>query len=372
MGWKAAGLDLKRKRGWSDCSGRRRYGFALAAVLLLGGCGTLPPLRTMACQSAPPARVSLSPDGRTERATLSVLTYNIEGLGWPARSGRAAQLREIGARLSAMRAAGTAPDIVMVQEMFSGPAKKAIMATGYPAIAAGPRRTTRQSKSTRERLPGRSQLLLGELGIHLTGGGLAIASRYPIVQVATRAYGRRSCAGKDCLANKGIMLARIAMPGVPVPIDLYNTHMNSRGASGASPERSLAAHGRQAQEASEFMLDTHEDRYPLVLGGDFNMRHSEERWENFAIQHALSVVHRDCAQPDSGCDVRLSWDNDEPWMDTQDLQLFWQGQTVAIRPMRVEAMFDGGASGPRLSDHDGFLVTYELSWPAGTPVVSGC
>lgn len=62
----------------------------------------------------------------------------------------------------------------------------------------------------------------------------------------------------------------------------------------------------------------------------------------------------------------MSWDGDEPWMDTQDLQFFWPGDRVAIRPIRVEAMFDGGESGPVLSDHDGFLVTYELRW-AATP-----
>ena len=68
----------------------------------------------------------------------------------------------------------------------------------------------------------------------------------------------------------------------------------------------------------------------------------------------------------------MSWDGDAPWMDTQDLQFFGEGEHVAIRPVRVEAMFDGGASGPRLSDHDGFLVTYELSWPAGTPARETC
>ena len=66
----------------------------------------------------------------------------------------------------------------------------------------------------------------------------------------------------------------------------------------------------------------------------------------------------------------MSWDGDEPWMDTQDLQFYADGRTVRIRPLRVEAMFDGGPSGPRLSDHDGFLVTYELRWPAHLPVLT--
>jgi endonuclease/exonuclease/phosphatase family metal-dependent hydrolase len=159
------------------------------------------------------------------------------------------------------------------------------------------------------------------------------------------------------------MLARIAIPGVPTPIDIYNTHMNSRGASRAPARRNLAAHDRQALEASEFIDATHDDAVPVVFGGDFNMRRSQERWDNFSRYQSLELVHHVCADPASRCDVRMSWDGDAPWMDTQDLQFFWWGDQVSIRPVRVEAMFDGGPSGPKLSDHDGFKVTYEVRWP---------
>ena len=40
-------------------------------------------------------------------------------------------------------------------------------------------------------------------------------------------------------------------------------------------------------------------------------------------------------------------------------------EAVKVRPIRVEGMFDGGPSGPVLSDHNGFRVVYEISWPAG-------
>lgn len=342
----------------------------LAFALLISGCAAPLPLRSLACGGGAPI-IAATPDGQMAATTLSVLTYNIEGLGWPARTGRAPSLRAIGDRLANLRAAGQAPDIILFQEMFSGAAKRAVAATGYPAIVTGPRRTTRARGVTKETLPGRSHIKRGEIGLHLTGSGLAIASRYPIVEVDMHAYGRRSCAGIDCLANKGIVLARIVIPGVPTPIDIYDTHMNSRGASRAPAHRNLAAHDRQSLEASAFIDRSHDDAYPLIFGGDFNMRHSESRWENFSRYQSLDLVHRVCANPASDCDVRLSWDGDEPWMDTQDLQFFWPGDRVSIRPIRVEAMFDGGLSGPRLSDHDGFLVTYRLSWPRGQPP-QGC
>lgn len=350
----------------------RRCLLVAAGALALGGCGPKPPLRVMACEAAPAAPVAMDADGRTARTTLSVLTYNLEGLGWPARKGRSAELKAIGERLAAMREAGTGPDVILFQEMFSGAAKRAVEASGYPAIAPGPRRLTKPYVADHEKMAGRAKPLKGELGIKLVGGGLAIASRYPIAQTALDAYGRRACAGLDCLSNKGVMLARISMPGVPAPIDIYNTHMNSRGASGVSAARDGEAHARQAIAASEFIARTQDLTAPLIFGGDFNMRHSEDRWAGFSEYHPLTLVHEVCVDPASGCEVKMSWDGDAPWMDTQDLQFFADGERLTVRPVRVEALFDGGASGPQLSDHDGFLVTYELSWPAGMATKPAC
>lgn len=341
-------------------------------ALALAACGPKPPLRVMACDAAPAAPVVLAGDGQSATVTLSVLTYNLEGLGWPARKGRARELKEIGERLAAMREAGTGPDVILFQEMFSGAAKRAVAASGYPAIAPGPQRTTPPMIADHDKIAGKAKPLKGELGIKLVGGGLAIASRYPIVQTALDAYGRRACAGLDCLSNKGVMLARIAMPGVPAPIDIYNTHMNSRGASGVSEVRDGEAHARQALAASDFIARTQDMAVPLIFGGDFNMRHSEDRWAGFSEYHPLTLVHEVCVDPASGCEVKLSWDGDAPWMDTQDLQFFAGGEQLSVRPVRVEALFDGDASGPRLSDHDGFLVTYELRWPVGMAAKPGC
>lgn len=357
---------------------RRAFPFlhlrSLVAVgaLALAACGPKPPLRVMACDASPAVPVRVSEDGQSAAATLSVLTYNLEGLGWPARKGRSAELKEIGARLAAMREAGTGPDVILFQEMFSGAAKRAVESSGYSAIAPGPRRTTKPYIADQGKMAGKAKPLKGELGIKLVGGGLAIASRYPIVGTALDAYGRRACAGLDCLSNKGVMLARIAMPGVPAPIDIYNTHMNSRGASGVSAARDGEAHARQAIAASEFIARTQDVTAPLIFGGDFNMRHSEDRWAGFSEYHPLTLVHEVCVDSTSGCEVKMSWDGDAPWMDTQDLQFFADGEKLTVRPVRVEALFDGGASGAQLSDHDGFLVTYELRWPAEMAAKSGC
>lgn len=160
------------------------------------------------------------------------------------------------------------------------------------------------------------------------------------------------------------MLTRVFIPGLPTPLDVYNTHMNARGASRTPERRNIAAHERQALEISEFIDRTHDDSLPAVLGGDFNMRRSTARWEHFTRYQPMSLVHQVCARASDDCDVEMSWDGDEPWMDTQDLQFFSSGSSMSIRPIKVQALFDGRPSSPRLSDHDGLLVTYLLEWPA--------
>lgn len=347
-------LPLKRQRHW--------LGLSLGCAVLLSGCGGRPPLRTMAIADAPPLAVATAEDGITKSAQFSVMTYNLEGLPWPARSGRPPKLQEIGLRLAAMHENGTAPDIVLFQEMFSSAAKKAVAASGYAAIAPGPRRVSSPEDGPERKISGKSKPLKGELGLRVLGSGLSIASRYPIIERDREAFGRRACAGFDCLANKGVMMARIHLPGVPVPLDVFNSHMNSRGASKVPERRNLEAHRRQVAMASAFIADTSDADHPLIFGGDFNMRHSEPRWEGFSEYHPLNLVHRYCIDEVDRCEVLMSWDGDAPWKDTQDLQFFADGRRVEIRPVKVEAMFDGSEEQPQLSDHDALKVTYEIQW----------
>ena len=334
----------------------------LVPFLLLAGCVSLPEARSVSCEAAPRPEISVSEGGRTASMHLDVLTYNIEGLPKLTRSGRRDPLQEIGDRLAELRRAGTAPDVVMFQEVFSRRARNAVLSTGYPSLAPGPSAGDRPPRSPDPRLPGRKNPRRGELGLKLSSSGVLIASEYPFVATTVLPYARGSCAGIDCLANKGVALARMAIPGVPGFVDLYSTHMNSMGASRVPERRHLAAHRRQARELSDWIAANSPPGMPVILAGDFNMRQSPGRFEHFGVER-LELVHAYCIANREACDVRLSWDGDEPWMDTQDLQLFASGSPVRVRPVRVEAMFDGSERGPRLSDHDALRVVYELSWP---------
>ncbi len=351
----------------------RSLSLAALAALLLSGCVSLPRARSIACEAAPAPEVTLSEDGRTASVRLDVLTYNVEGLPKMTRGGRRDPLKKMGEHLARLRAAGAAPQVVMLQEVFSRRARSAALAAGYPSLAPGPSAHHKPPRPARPALPGRRNPKKGELGLKLTSSGILIAAEYPFIETRSRPFRRGSCAGIDCLSNKGMALARMAIPGVPVPIDLYTTHMNSTGASRVPARRHLAAHNKQAAEIAAWVAETSPAESPILFGGDFNMRGSPDRFEHFIRLHTLRLVHVHCRENPQDCDVRMSWDGDSPWLDTQDLQLFAPGTRVTVRPVRVEAMFDGSEGSPRLSDHDGFRVVYEIAWPVDLrPAAGAC
>ena len=344
----------------------------LGFAFLIAGCASLPAARSISCEAARRPAISISPDGSTASMRLDVLTYNVEGLPNLVRAGRSQKLREIGAVLADLRRRGEAPDVVMFQEIFSRSARRAVQATGYPTLAPGPNAGHRPPSSSGPKLPGRRKPRKGELSLKLASSGLVIGTEFPLIARHAQPFGRTSCAGFDCLSNKGLVLARIAIPGLPGPLDLYNTHMNSARASGVAEARHLAAHARQAVEIGRYLSDQTPPWIPVIFAGDFNMRAAPTRFEAFEAVHGMKLVHATCLATPELCDVRMSWDGDAPWLDTQDLQLFASGTTITVRPVVVQAMFDGSSDSPRLSDHDGLRVVFELSWPVSASIGPPC
>lgn len=294
---------------------------------------------------------------------FDVMIFNVEGLPWPARSGRTPSLKAIGAHIRELRAQGTAPDAILFQEAFSKSATQMVETTGYGSLVPGPGVGDKADVARGGgKRPGARVWGKGEVGLKFMSSGLAIVTDYPVTFAASTPFTRKSCAGFDCLANKGVLLARIAVPGMPTPIEIVTTHMNSQRASRVRERRYNAVHLAQTNEIGAF-LDTHSDvSAPLILGGDFNMRQEEVRFTHFERKVPLTLVRRFCITYPEICDVRMSWDGDEPWMDTQDLQLYGDGARVMVIPVRVESWFDGPERGGALSDHDAYRVTYRLSW----------
>jgi endonuclease/exonuclease/phosphatase family metal-dependent hydrolase len=286
-----------------------------------------------------------------QSAEISVLTYNVEGLPWPIALGRGRALRAIGRELGEMRREGRQPDVVLIQEGFRSEIEVLVRESGYAYWAQGPSRSQR---------PGHAGLNSGLQ--KFASAGLHVLSDIPIAEVKTTSFA--NCAGYDCFANKGAMLVRLAPQGLPTTIDVVNTHLNARKRSKAPKAVARAAHNAQMRELNSFVVGAHDPDAPLLVGGDFNVKKAPERYYYDALERPYTVVSEYCLI--SSCPGQVTKTSTaEPWLASQDLQAFRDG-AVQVRPVRVEAMFDDGPRGERLSDHDGYLVRYRLSWTPAT------
>ena len=294
---------------------------------------------------------------------LSVMTYNVHGLPWPIASGRSAALAAIGQRLRELRSRGAAPRVAVIQEAFTSQAKAIAYTSGYRYVSFG----TGESASFRSGLPQGGSDALGVDRIWSKGeglgkwedSGLMILSDYPIVRVRRMAYSTDACAGWDCLAAKGAMLAELAVPGGNV--EIATTHMNSRHASGVSDDRSNRAWLVQASELAHFIAANRHAALPLVLSGDLNVGSDLVRQLGLAdMVAALDTRACDGLRGLRASGFALDRDASYALNHARDWQLALGGKTTRLAPSAAWVPFGSDAGAP-LSDHFGYAIRYRRS-----------
>ncbi len=347
----------------------RKFGwFAVAATI--AAVAAWPMARPVQGES-PIVAITLPAD-----APLSVMTYNVEGLPWPMRLGRSAALSRIADRLTMLRRVGRQPHIVMLQEAFSEDAKRIGAQSGYRYVVHGPSSAMAGAPAA---TPGDAafvtagRLLKGETMGKWLDSGLMILSDYPVVAVRQLAYPTYACAGYDCMANKGAVMAMVAVPGVPVPVSVVNTHLNSRAASGVASDRSLYAYRRQIDALRPFLQANLMPGSPLIVAGDFNVgkapdrvayfRSQAARWGRGAGAGELTDALHACAGPGTTCEATLSADAHKAMARGKDMQIMAPGAQVALAPRGVAVPFGHEADGSMLSDHIGYIVYYGVDRP---------
>lgn len=312
--------------------------------------------------SLPPPAIEAPAVAPVANRELTVLTYNIRGLPWPIARHRGRALKEIGRELAEMRREGRQPDIVLLQEGFRGEVADLVRESGYRYWAHGPKRGQKAHDVKPQDGQGYRRAAyptLGEGWGKFTSGGLHVLSDSPIEDVARLPY--RYCAGFDCLANKGVMRVRVRLSGAPFDVDVVNTHLNSGKRSGAPLGRANKAHNLQMDELLAFLADGARER-PLLVGGDFNVRKSPERYYFRAEARPYVVVSEFCQRAADGCGTPAAAEAGTPWLRSQDLQAFASPANIEVRPISIATVFATGRHG--LSDHSGYLVRYRLSWKA--------
>src|SRR5262249_28391911 len=120
--------------------------------------------------------------------------------------------------------------------------------------------------------------------------GLYILSRHPIVAKATREFkSYPNCSGWDCFANKGVQFARILIPGLVKPLDVFNTHLQEG-------REDPPARRRQVRILIEFFHEHHLPGNPVIFGGDFNIRplRDKDSYEEFIAGTGLTSSGKHC------------------------------------------------------------------------------
>lgn len=299
-------------------------------------------------------------------AEVTVLTFNVAGLPWPVSNGRAQIMPEIGRQIAALSAEGTPVDVVLIQEGFISETDLIADSLGFPhrISGAGANLMADAHPCTGCAVDNRQQKWWKGEGIgSLAGSGLHIYSVHPIFGVNRMAFGDNACAGYDCLANKGAVVARIAFPGVPQPIDILTTHLNSTNAAGVPKWETHIAHQHQVRRLANFWDSVTTRDRPAIMGGDFNIRGSHQRFLPMARLFSDTTFVKNTCDDFGGetlCDIEIR--PDAPWLTSQDLQAYKSGDSVRVSPVLAKTVLNKPVNGVALSDHFGFLVTYRLSW----------
>ncbi len=301
---------------------------------------------------------------------LSVLSYNVKGLPWPLAINREGDLERIGERLAGYRRAGRQPAIVVLQEAFTDSAKRIGAIAGYRHVVAGPGRDALPGASSdmahRDFVAAGSPLTGEGIGKQ-TDSGLMILSDYPVLAVRRAPFPAHACAGFDCLANKGMVMALVAVPGLARPVAIVTTHLNARSASGVDLGRAFQAYRWQIETLDGFVREARALGAPVILAGDLNVGKSPPRralMQSYAARWSGGEGERGsldrCFAEGRACRIGPRDDARQALTHNKDWQIAIAGGGVALRPRSVEVPFGREPGGGMLSDHVGYVVHYRI------------
>lgn len=342
--------------------------------LIMAACGLLGASPPTGSQSVAAMRNAISVG-----AALSVMTYNVKGLPWPVAWGRDGAANSIGQKLGELRAQGRQPHIVALQEAFTDEAKAIGRVAGYAHIATGPAAQMHNDgpvSADDRRFASGGRWTKGETEGKFVDSGLQILSDYPILHIRRAAFPSFACAGYDCLANKGVLLVSVAVPGVRVPVEILTTHLNSRGASGVGDDRSLYAYQRQVDFLGRFVAVNHDPTSPLIMAGDFNMGSPTSR--RSALLDSVRSLSNDRGRSSIRDGLSACWNNpaggitrsaDARWIlkRGRDWQFMSDGKSIALDAVRASVPFGSDRGVALLSDHMGFSVDYRVTYLSPVP-----
>lgn len=265
------------------------------------------------------AQASLAPALPRTADGFSVMAYNIEGLPWPLAHQRPAAFAAIKQRLRRLRTLGEQPQVLVLEEAFTPGARAIGRGSGYRSVVVADKAAP-------------------------FGSGLEIATDLPILQVKRFTY--PACAGFDCFAAKGAILAIVALSS-QVRVQIAATHLNSHKASGTDDSRANRAYFAQVDALSRFIAANRDPALPLLVVGDFN---------NYPTVRSGYLMRESRYW---GADDILRRLGVSIWKD-KDRQFYASGESAGLNPVKITVPFGREADGSMLSNHIGYAVQYRL------------
>lgn len=294
---------------------------------------------------------------------VSAMSYNVKGLPWPVALGREDAISTIGLRLATMRSDNVQPHVVMLQEAFGDTASSIADSAGYSHVVRGPQ-TSRLPKSLPmgEEYADRAQWIKGEQSGNVLDSGLAILSDYPVVRTARFAFPRGACAGYDCLAAKGVLVAWIKIPGTVAPIAFVNTHLNARRATRVPSERADEAYAWQIGATRAFISRVLSPETAVIFGGDFNTGQVPARIAAASkpliganqVDSLATLLTEGRVVATSRLEAKTIVEKNK------DKILYRHGIEMTLRPERAWVPFPVNTN-DALSDHAGFVIDFTIN-----------
>lgn len=306
----------------------------------------------------PSAYAADAPSSKAD-SVLRILAYNINGLPKTLTKGKLPHFNRIAEILRERRAAGTQPHLVLLQEAFDKRTAVIAETTGYKYVYKGPGRRDTSRKGNAHWNPAtRKPYAVRQDPQKIAGSGLYILSDFPLLDAKYKAFDSDECAGFDCLSNKAIQFVRVQTPFASDPIDIVNSHFNSRSAAKAPGKIVLKTHKKQTDVLVKF-LKQYRKGYPIVIAGDFNTK-QDKRYAYFSKAVGLKDAGTVCLSDRRVCMLEAGTKQDEILFNTNDKQFFDVSSTVRLEPIWAARNFDEYVEEKPLSDHLGYEVHYRV------------
>jgi len=266
---------------------------------------------------------------------ITVMNYNIKGLDGLFGGNKKENIKRIMSEIEKKFQNGTAPDVLLFQEAFSGDANKLIKTINTPDLY--PYRVKGPDSSGK-----------------LYNSGLVALSRFPILSNDVVEF-KDQCSSWDCNADKGAQLVTIKADHWPEPIRILNTHLQATNDFDDIRKSQILILKSFYEKFESTKINT-------IFAGDFNTKPSRPSYDFFKQTFiGLKNVGEFCAT-NAACSIHPSINNDLLYVQSKDHQFFSCSANSAITPIGFVRNFSVEVDNLELSDHKAYQVQYKIDW----------